>query len=559
MFTKQCIQCSKTFRSAERDQTFYRTRGMPPPTLCPDCRRQRRLSWRNERSLYARQCDKCQKSIISVYSTDKPFPVYCETCWYGDSWAATDYGREFDFSRPFFEQFRELIDATPRLYMQSKECDNSEYCNYSYKNKNCYLVFGSHYEENCLYGQYSSKNKDCLDYYGCYQSELCYESIQSNNCYACAFIDHCEYCADTYFSIDLKGCKNCLFSAHLRNKQYYIFNQPHTKEEYAKKLADLKLHTRTGLQAALKIFNNEVRKKYPVRYAYITNSENCEGDNHVHSKDLVYCFNGTNSEHCTYGYKFDATNDAMDVDCMGYDRSELLYEIIGGSGDFSCSFLDSCWHCSEVMYSNLCFSSKNSFGCVGLVQKQYCILNTQYDPATYQALCTKIIAHIQATGEYGEFFPTHISPYGYNETVAQLNYPLKQAEVLNRGWSWKSDELVTSLPQSVSLPNDINDVPITFAQTVLQCDSCTKNYRITQAEITLLKQIQLPLANTCPQCRYIQRFHTINPNKLWQRQCMCTQTDHAHKGRCPTEFSTTYAPERIQLVYCAGCYKKMVY
>ncbi|MBU0627024.1 hypothetical protein KKG31_00015 [Patescibacteria group bacterium] len=30
---------------------------IPAPTLCPDCRQQRRISFRNERSLYKRKCD----------------------------------------------------------------------------------------------------------------------------------------------------------------------------------------------------------------------------------------------------------------------------------------------------------------------------------------------------------------------------------------------------------------------------------------------------------------------------------------------------------------------
>ncbi|EKD78561.1 MAG: hypothetical protein ACD_41C00322G0001, partial [uncultured bacterium] len=46
---------------------------------------------------------------------------------------------------------------------------------------------------------------------------------------------------------------------------------------------------------------------------------------------------------------------------------------------------------------------------------------------------------------------------------------------------------------------------------------------------------------------------------LWHRQCMCTQTDHGHNGLCPTEFDTTYAPERKEIIYCDECYKKEVY
>ena len=35
------------------------------------------------------------------------------------------------------------------------------------------------------------------------------------------------------------------------------------------------------------------------------------------------------------------------------------------------------------------------------------------------------------TGEWGEFFPSSLSPFGYNETVAQEHFPMSREEVLN--------------------------------------------------------------------------------------------------------------------------------
>jgi hypothetical protein len=78
---------------------------IPPPTLCPDCRQQRRLSFRNERKLYKRKCDATGKDIISIYSPDKPYTVYHQDYWWSDAWEPMDYGRDFDFSRSAIEQF----------------------------------------------------------------------------------------------------------------------------------------------------------------------------------------------------------------------------------------------------------------------------------------------------------------------------------------------------------------------------------------------------------------------------------------------------------------------
>jgi Zn ribbon nucleic-acid-binding protein len=64
--TKTCKHCNSSFEITDKDLEFYekvsptfnsKKYSIPSPTLCPDCRQQRRLSFRNERSLYKRNCD----------------------------------------------------------------------------------------------------------------------------------------------------------------------------------------------------------------------------------------------------------------------------------------------------------------------------------------------------------------------------------------------------------------------------------------------------------------------------------------------------------------------
>jgi hypothetical protein len=82
--TKTCKHCGGVFPITDKDLEFYdkvspvfsgKKYGIPTPTLCPDCRQQRRLSFRNERKLYKRKCDATEREIISIYSPDKPFKV----------------------------------------------------------------------------------------------------------------------------------------------------------------------------------------------------------------------------------------------------------------------------------------------------------------------------------------------------------------------------------------------------------------------------------------------------------------------------------------------------
>src|SRR4051812_28395712 len=117
---RACASCKNQFTIEPEDFTFYERIQVPPPTRCPDCRQQRRYAWRNERVLYRRNCDLCGKSTVTIYSPNKPFKVYCPPCWWSDNWSALDYGCDFDFSRPFFEQFHELQLQVPRIALLTK-------------------------------------------------------------------------------------------------------------------------------------------------------------------------------------------------------------------------------------------------------------------------------------------------------------------------------------------------------------------------------------------------------------------------------------------------------
>jgi len=109
---KNCKKCSQTFEITSSDLEFYKKISpkfsspqpspegegveqiiyeIPVPTFCPECRQQRRLSFRNERNLYRRDCDATGKSIISIYSPDKNFKVYNQESWWNDEWDAIDY------------------------------------------------------------------------------------------------------------------------------------------------------------------------------------------------------------------------------------------------------------------------------------------------------------------------------------------------------------------------------------------------------------------------------------------------------------------------------------
>ena len=97
MENRNCQNCKKDFVIEQEDFNFYEKIKVPPPTFCPECRFIRRLCFKNERSLYKRECDLCHKKIISMYDENVTFPIYCPECWRSDKWDPMSYGLDYDF------------------------------------------------------------------------------------------------------------------------------------------------------------------------------------------------------------------------------------------------------------------------------------------------------------------------------------------------------------------------------------------------------------------------------------------------------------------------------
>jgi Zn ribbon nucleic-acid-binding protein len=239
--TKTCRQCHDTFPITDKDLKFYENVSpvfggkkyfVPTPTLCPDCRQQRRLAWRNERKLYKRKCDATGRDIISVFSPDKTYKVYHQDVWASDQWNPMDYGVKFDFERPFFEQFDELMHQVPQQGIMNVNCENSTYAQVV-NGKNCYLMFVGGNAENILYSYWMVNAKNSVDCLRCQDIEESYDCIYCyDHCFsltACFESKSSSYCS---FCWSIVGCKDCFMSGNIINKQYYFRNVQLSKEQY---------------------------------------------------------------------------------------------------------------------------------------------------------------------------------------------------------------------------------------------------------------------------------------------------------------------------------------
>jgi len=101
--------------------------------------------------------------MISFFDNNVPSPVFCVDCWWSDKWNILDYGRDFDFSRLFFDQFKDLLDTVPKSGLLQVNNENSEYNSLLAFSKNTYMSPGSYHVEDCYYVSKSEYCQNCLD------------------------------------------------------------------------------------------------------------------------------------------------------------------------------------------------------------------------------------------------------------------------------------------------------------------------------------------------------------------------------------------------------------
>ncbi|MFH1012656.1 MAG: hypothetical protein V1760_02820 [Candidatus Peregrinibacteria bacterium] len=543
-----CKRCNNGFEFMDADLKVHAKMHVPPPTLCPHCRLHRRCTWRNDKNFYRNTCTVCQKAIVSLYSPDKPFKVICPKCFWGDQWDPLSYGQEFDFNRPFFEQFKEMRDKVPRIAMYFTQSENSDYTAHSSRNRNCYMGSSILDSEDVHYSDFVFNSRDSLDCLFCLRIELCYECVDCQDCTNSNYLEYCSNSVDSFLSLDCRGCKRVVGCVSLRNRKNHILNQPASKEECIATIAKLKNDP---------AFFQEFKKKYialrqhiPKQDAWMINAEDCTGNYLSNCKNVKYGFSCDDVEDGRFCYESTHVKDGYDITRT---CGEFLYEVHGIVDLQFGKFCNLVYHSDNMAYCDNCQNCRYCFGCVSLRGHEYCILNKRYSPQAYKELVPKIIEAMKSTGEYGEFFPSELSPFGYNETKAHEHWPMERKDVLAQGLSWCDYE--TPIPPDIKkipahrLPDKITDIPNDVLNWAVECEVTGKPFKITSQELKFYRRKGLPVPRRSPLQRFRDRLALRSPMRLFERTC----------DNCQRPIRTPFAPERPEKVYCERCFLKAVY
>ncbi len=401
----------------------------------------------------------------------------------------------------FIQEFRNLFINSPHCGSWARGSENCEYGDIITVSKDCYMCFNSGNCRNAYYCEDSRVLIDCIDCNFCEKCELCYECIDCDICYNSSFCQDCSNCNDIYFSYDLRRCKNCIGCVNLRNKQYCIYNEQKTKEEYENFLQNLNQIDFEKIE--------KLKQKTPRMYVHQFDTENCTGDYIYHSKNCHMCFDTRHTEDSGYIIQANldmGTKDSWDCGPIPTGM-DLCYDIAYSHFLFNCNHLYWCGNLKDCEYCTNCFESENLFGCQYVKNKQngFYILNKKVDENYYKKTKTEIKKILKENNIY---------------TIYDLLYKDLSKKTF------------------ISPENE----------TKRTCSICNNKFELCNKEIEFYKKKEIPFPAYCFLCRQKQRSNLRNKKEVFKRKC----------DKCKKNIITTYPNNSNLIIYCLDCYLKNI-
>ncbi|MCX6733291.1 MAG: hypothetical protein NTX63_00590 [Candidatus Peregrinibacteria bacterium] len=505
------------------------------PKILPKYRFQYLGAFWPQWNLHKRKCDKTGEPIISVFRPDCVYPV-----WKRDTWieSSNPPSRDFDPTRPFFDQAWDLFQKCPIPHVFGNNNQNCEYADDWYYSKNCYLCHSGANNEDCYYSYESDRCKDI--YYGVstFDSELCYDLIASANCFNSLFLLDCKNVSDSAFMYDCRDCSDSLFCSNLRNKRYCFANEQLTKEEFEERKAQWDFTSHETYEKAKDFFNEMMVNRAWLRALQIDKSEDCSGNFIRESKDCENCYLLSRHENCANDC-FSGPDAKSTLDSLGTLGGELVFMTSLPVYSYYATFSFSVSHCKFVEYCANLQNCQYCFGCCGLVNKKYCIFNKQYSKDEYEILREKIISHMKKTGEWGNFFPGYFAPNPYEESFSGFHFPVDKPSDLGfrEGDSVERSSVKTAEIEVISDTYSELDSGKEkwLTEQIFWDESYRRSFRITKKDIDFAKKIKGPL----PHNYYV---HHLQDNFSWMpfngelRDTVCAKSGKKIKTNWPEKF-----------------------
>src|SRR3989338_3967347 len=283
--SKICVDCKKEFVIDLGDLILYKKIGLKIPEQCFFCRFKQYSAFWVFGKFRKGISDLSGENLITVLPNNARYPIYKSHEWWGDGWDPMNFGQDYDSSRFFFGQLKELQEKIPRPHQTGENRVGCDWCDDIWDSKNCYLSRSLSKCENLSYSYRIVEAKDSFDLVFCFNLQNSYECIACHDSYNLSFSENCKDCINSCFLFDCRNCQNCFMCWNLRNKQYCIENVQYSQKDYKEKLRSFKLGSHMSIQAFKKRFEELTQEETVHRQNFNFKTYNSAGDYLINTKD----------------------------------------------------------------------------------------------------------------------------------------------------------------------------------------------------------------------------------------------------------------------------------
>ena len=323
-------------------------------------------------------------------------------------------------------------------------CDNVDYADVVFDSKNVYMGYFVVFDcEDVLYTFVAREN--CKRVFNSVMVFKNSENIYwSNGVVECFNIFYSKYvynCSDIWFSTNVQGCHHCILCDGLENASYCIRNEQYTKEDY--EIEKAKFLTQKGqFEEWFDALSHQARSFWcsEVDGGFLIDCENVQ--------DGYFSYNIRNAHNIMFQWGEKMNEEVYDMFIGGALYGTHMYANQGMWGSEHAYFCHIGVHNSNVFYCMTMDTCSYCFGCIGLRNKQYCILNKQYTKEVWHRLVDQIFASMEQEWTFWQFFPGWMCPYYFNDTCSVLiDDSLSKQEVEAAWYLWREEEIKVDIPE----------------------------------------------------------------------------------------------------------------
>ena len=221
----KCVDCDYSFESE----------------LCYDCVDAHKCFNSN----YLEDCSNLTDSSFCVWSTNSHDLFGCVNlhnnsfCIFNRQLTEEQYRTEVEKYKKWpveriLEEVEKIKATQPVTQTHESNNENSNYGDYVYFNKNCYMCFDAAHNKESGYLYDSGTHTTSYDVTYSTTNELSYEVTDSGYCFNCNYVVYSANCQDSSYVINSLDVKHCLGAVNRDHAEYEILHRKYSPEEYEK-------------------------------------------------------------------------------------------------------------------------------------------------------------------------------------------------------------------------------------------------------------------------------------------------------------------------------------